>query len=255
MDYQTILFEAKDKIARITLNKPRANIIDIQMLNEMMDAMWKVKLRKDINVVAIDSVGDRFSTGVSLQDHLPDKVEEMLPTFGKLFRMMTWLDQPTVAIVRGFCFAGAMELVGFCDMVIASETAKFDQREIALGGFAPLAVATYNKMMGRKKLMEFILLGETLDAWQAKEFGLVNRVVPDEKLEEEADKVLKRLASFKLRAIKANKRAIYATDCVGFEQSITLGEYIYMNSLARTDDDFEGIRAFLERRDPVWEEE
>ena len=256
MEFENIIFEVADRVAKITINRPPPNIIDIKTLREMIQAMEAVKKRKGIKAVIITGAGNKaFSTGVSVQDHLPDSVEEMIPLFGNFFRTMISLEQPTIAVVNGYCLAGGCEVACFCDMVIASEKSQFAQPEIKLGDFAPLAVAAYPRMMGRKKAFEFLFTGDTVDAREAERIGLVNMVVPEDKLEEEVDRLLKKLTSLSPLAIRASKRALYAGYDVRFEQALAASEDIYLNVCAKSKQGFEGLYAFLEKREPVWDEE
>lgn len=255
MKFENIIFEVADRAAKITINKPPTNIIDVKTLREMIQAMEAVKKGKGIKAVVITGAGNKaFSAGMSIQDHLPDSVEEMIPLFGNLFRTMMSLEPPTLAVVNGYCLGGGCEVACFCDMVIASEGSQFGQPEIKLGVFAPLAVAAYPRMIGRKKAFELLFTGDTIDAREAERIGLVNRVVPQEKLEEEVDRLLKKLTSLSPLVIRASKRALYAGYDVGFEAALAASEDIYLNTCAKSKQGFEGLHAFLEKRDPVWED-
>ena len=254
-NYENIIFEEKDRVAKIILNRPPLNIIDIDTINEMIDAMEVVR-KSNNKVLVITATGEKaFSAGVSVQDHLPDKVQTMIPLFGKIFRTMISLDQPIVAAVRGYALGGGCEVAAFCDVVIASENAKFGQPDITLGNYPPLAVATYPRILGIKKAFEFLITGDTIDAYRAKEIGLVNMVVKDEELEKEVDRFVKKILNKSLVAIKATKRAIYSGYDLGFEEALTVAEYIYLNVLAKSKDGVEGLKAFLEKREPVWMDE
>jgi cyclohexa-1,5-dienecarbonyl-CoA hydratase len=255
MKYENIIFEEKDRLAKIIFNKPPLNIIDINTINEMIDAMESVR-KSNNKALIITGTGEKaFSAGVSVQDHLPDKVETMIPLFGKIFRTMLSLDQPIIAVVRGYVLGGGCEVAAFCDIVIASENAKFGQPDITLGNYPPLAVATYPRILGMKRAFEFLITGETIDATKAKEIGLVNIVAKDEELEKEVDKFIKKILNKSLVAIKATKRAIYSGYDLGFEEALTVAEYIYLNILAKSKDGVEGLKAFLEKREPVWSDE
>jgi len=256
MAFENIVFEVKDWVGKITINRPPSNIMDIKALNEMIQAMEEVKQRQDIKVLIITGAGDRaFSTGVSVKEHLPDTVEEMIPTFGNLFRTMLLLDQPIIAVVKGHCLGGGCEVACFCDIVIASEGAQFGQPEIKLANYAPLAVAAYPRLMGMKKAFEFLLTGDTIDAKEAQRIGLVNIVVPETELEEAVDKFVKKLTAHSMVAIKASKRVIYAGYDVSFEEAMKIAEYTFLNVIAKSKDGVEGLRAFLEKREPVWRNE
>lgn len=255
MNFDNIIFEVKDRVGKIIINRPPPNIIDIKTLYEMIAAMEELN-KGNAKVLIITGAGNRaFSTGVSVQDHLPDKVGEMVPLFGRLFRTMVLLAQPTIAVVRGYCLGGGCEVACFCDLVIAAEGAQFGQPEIRLGDYAPLAIAAYPKIIGKKKAFELLIIGDTIDAGEAERIGLVNKVVAEDKLDETVADFVKKLTDLSLVSIKASKRALYAGYDVTFEKALDISEYIYLNTLAKSKDGMEGLRAFIEKRKPVWQDE
>lgn len=256
MEFENIIFKVEDKVARILINRPPQNIVDIATLQEMLAAMESLERRKDARVLLLSAEGDKaFSTGVSVQDHLADKVDEMIPLFSRAMRAAYHLDIPIVAAVKGYCLGGGCELAVMCDLVVAAESARIGQPEITLGDYAPIGVATYARILGPKKAFELLLLGETLTATKAKELGLVNIVVPDARFAAEVEAVLQKLASMSLVSLKASKRAIYMGMDMGFNEALTMAEYIYLNLLAKSHDGMEGLKAFLEKRKPVWRDE
>jgi len=256
MDFENIVFEVKDRVGRITINKPPSNVIDIKTLHEMIEAMEEVRKSEEIKVLILSGAGDKaFSTGVSVPDHLPDKVDQAIPTFGNLFRTMMSLEQPTIAVVKGYCLGGGCEVACFCDIVIAAEGSKFGQPEIKLAVYAPLAIPAFPRIMGRKKAFEFLLTGDTIDATEAQRLGLVNMVVPQAELEEAVAKFVAKLTAHSLVAIKASKRALYAGYDLPFAEALRISEDIYLNVIAKSRDGVEGLRAFLEKRKPVWSDE
>lgn len=255
MNFENIIFEVKDRVGKIIINRPPPNIIDMKVLYEMIAAMEELN-KGNAKVLIITGAGDKaFSTGVSVQDHLPDKVNETVPLFGKFFRTMASIAQPTIAVVKGYCLGGGCEVACFCDLVIAAEGSQFGQPEIRLGDYAPLAIPAYPKIIGRKKAFELLITGDTIDAREAERIGLVNKVVPKDKLEEEVAGFVKKLTDLSLVSIKASKRALYAGYDVPFEKALDISEYIYLNTLAKSKDGMEGLRAFLEKRKPVWKDE
>ena len=255
MSFENIIFEVKDRVGKIIINRPPPNIIDIKVVYEMIAAMEELN-KGDAKVLIITGAGDKaFSTGVSVQDHLPDKIEETLPLFCKLFRTMASIAQPTIAVVKGYCLGGGSEVACFCDLVIAAEGAQFGQPEIKLGDYAPLGVAAYPKILGRKKSFELLMLGDTITAREAERIGLINKVVAEDQLDDEVAKIVNKFTDLSLVSIKASKRALYAGYDVTFEKALDIAEYIYLNTLAKSKDGMEGLHAFLEKRKPVWKDE
>lgn len=255
MAYQSITLEIKEKVAWLTLNTPPTNIIDIPMTTELVDALEGLKKEPGVKIVVLRGAGEHaFSTGVSVEDHLEDKVDQMIPLFGRTLRAILSLDIPVLSVVRGYCLGGGAELACVCDLVIAAESAKLGQPEIRFGDYAPLAIAAYTKFLGTRRTMDLLLTADTFSAREAQQMGLVSRVFPDSELDAEVEKMVKRISGMSLVALKANKRAILACQDLSFSAALDLSEYIYLNILAKSADGMEGLRAFLEKRKPVWQD-
>lgn len=258
VEFQNIVFEVEDRVGKLIINRPPTNILDIPTLEEVVALLERIRQDEELGrlkALVVTGAGDHaFSTGVSVQDHLPDKVHKMIPLFGKTLRLMIELDQPVIAMVKGYCLGGGCEFACICDFVIAAESAKFGQPEIRFGDYAPLAIALYPRLIGLRQTMELLLTGETLSAEEARRIGLVNKVVPDERLEEETRAFIEKITRYSLVAIKANKRAIYASLDLGFNEALNLIQYIYLNVLVKSHDGIEGLKAFLEKREPVWQD-
>ena len=143
MGYENILYEVKDKVATITINRAPYNVLDIKTMREMNLALQDVKKRqKELAVVVITQAGNKaFSTGVDVRDHTADKMDEMIEVFHGIFRNLATLDVPTLAVVNGFALGGGCEVAVFCDMVIASEKSQFGQPEIKLAVYPSMVVA------------------------------------------------------------------------------------------------------------------
>ena len=204
----------KDGVARITIDKPPVNVLDIPTMKELNSALESVKDDADVNIVVIDGKGKTFSAGVDVKDHTADKVDEMVRVFHQIFRNMAVLEQPTVGVIRGSVLGGGCEVAVFCDMVIASETTKLGQPEIKVGVFPPIAAFIVPRLVGRKKALELLLTGDIIDAQESYRLGLVNQVVPDDKLEEVADAFVSKLSSLSGIVLKLTKKAIYqGVDC------------------------------------------
>jgi cyclohexa-1,5-dienecarbonyl-CoA hydratase len=257
MGYENILYEVKEGIATITINRPPYNVLDIKTMREMNQALEEVKGRqKELKLLVIAQAGDKaFSTGVDVKDHTSDKVDEMIEVFHKIFRIMATLDLPTLAVVNGHALGGGCEVAIFCDMVIASEKSQFGQPEIKLAVYPSMVVAWLYRLIGAKKALEMILTGDSIDAKEAERIGLINLAVPEERLAEEAEKFIKRLADKSPVALKWAKRAVLAGIDLDFEKALQKSETIYKGNLMKTRDANEGLTAFMEKRKPVWKGE
>lgn len=257
MGYENILYEVKEGIATITINRPPYNVLDIKTMREINQALQEVKGgQKDLKLLIITHAGDKaFSTGVDVKDHTPDKMDEMIEVFHRMFRIMVTLDLPTLAVVNGFALGGGCEVVIFCDMVIASEKTQLGQPEIKVGVYPSMVVAWLHRLIGWKKAFEMILTGDSIDAKEAERIGLINRAVPEENLAEEVEKFISRLTDKSSVVLKWAKRAVLAGLDLDFERALQSSEIIYKQALMDTHDANEGLKAFMEKRKPVWKGE
>jgi len=253
MSFRNILYEGVDGVARISINRPPLNILNAETLVELNAALERARDDSSVTVVVITGIGDRaFSAGVDIKDHLPEKVGSTLSVFNKVFYTLESLDKPTVAVVNGVAFGGGCELATACDMIVASETAQFGQPEITVGAIPPVAVALLPKLIGRKKAFELVLTGIVISAAEAKQIGLINRLVPAERLDEAARELVDRLKDKSRVVLRLTRMALRQSLDLDFEKGLEKVTDIYLNLLMRTEDAVEGLKAFLEKRKPQW---
>jgi len=252
--YENILFERGDGIAKITLNHPPVNIMDIPTMREMNHALESLQDDKESKVLLFAATGKAFCAGVDVKDHTVDKVGEMVEVFHRIFRQMWSLDIPTVAAVNGAALGGGCELVTFCDMVIASEKSTFGQPEIQVGVYPPVAAVVFPRLMPHMKAMELLLTGAVVDAREAERLGIVNEVVPVDSFEDSVTSFVGRLTALSGIVLRLTKRAALQGMGLGFEEALGLSEDVYLNQLMKTCDATEGLQAFVEKRKPVWKD-
>ena len=252
MKYKTIVVEEKDLIGRVTFNAPPLNILNIEMMKEINQALKDFQ-RKNLKVLIFNANGKAFSAGVDVSDHTKEKVNEMIQVFHEIFTNLYKINAPTVALVNGAALGGGCEVATFCDIVIASEKSKFGQPEIKVGVFPPVAAAIFPKLMWSKKALELLITGDAIGANEAKELGLVNHILPVENFEDEAEKLItEKLAINSAVVLQLTKRAFLEGATQNYPESIKKIEDIYLNELMKTNDANEGLAAFLEKRQPVW---
>ena len=236
---------------RITLADPPLNILDITMLEELRDAIARV--RPDRHALVIDAQGEKaFSAGASVADHVGEKVAIMLKHFHDCFRLLARLDLVTVALVRGAALGGGCELAMACDFVLASDRAKFGQPEINLGVFPPVAAYQLSRLTSPRKGLELLLTGDALDASAAERAGLVNAVFPAAEFDARADEWLRRLYKQSASSLRFTKRAFRLAQAADFEEKLAAVEGLYLEELMKTSDANEGLAAFMEKRKPAW---
>ncbi len=239
-------------VARLTLARPPLNILTTEMMEELNRALEQLPARSDLRAVVLAAEGKAFSAGVAVEDHLGDRVKPMLEAFHQIFHLLHGLDVPTLAAVQGPALGGGAELATFCDWVIASENATLGQPEVKVGVFPPMAALHYPKRVGEARALQLLLTGEVLPAREAERIGLVDRVVPAEKLEEAVAAALAVLTDKSAVILRLTKRAVREAAGRTFEEALARLEALYQNDLMRTEDAAEGLRAFVEKRPPAW---
>jgi len=251
-EYQTIHCEFGSEVARITLNQPPLNILDLSMLKELEGALTRVHSDLVAKVLVLGHRGKAFSAGVSIQEHTPDKVQEMIEKFHGVFRLLNSLTLPTLALVDGMALGGGCELAIFCDMVIASHRATFGQPEIKVGVFPPVAAVIFPHLIGRNRSLELLLTGDIVEAAEAKALGLINKVFPAQDFNEKAEEFIGKLTARSGPVLKLTKRAVDRALYSGVAEGLTAVEELYLGELMQVEDAQEGLNAYLEKRTPMW---
>jgi len=255
MAYNHIVYENKDKVARITLNTPPSNWLTIVMMKEINEVLLQVKKDPTVQLLVFDHAGDKaFCDGVDVADHTEDKVDEMIEVFHGMFRILAELDVTTIAIVNGRSLGGGCELMSFCDIVIASEKSRIGQPEIAVGVFPPVAAAWFPKIIGLQKTYELLLTGKMINAREAQAIGLVTAVFPVENFKADVEKYLADFLNKSRPVAIWTKKAIRAGLSLDFGQALKASEIIYLKGCMATEDAKEGITAFMEKRKAVWKD-
>ncbi|HVF41796.1 MAG TPA: enoyl-CoA hydratase-related protein [Pyrinomonadaceae bacterium] len=254
MDYQHIRLVIEDRVARVKFSRPPLNVFHIAMMREIGDALEVVAGEREVVAVVFEAAaGARaFSAGVAVEEHVADTIYQMLEAFHHIFRTLEAAAKPAVAVVDGAALGGGCELVAACDIVVASERARFGQPEIKLGVFPPVAAILLPRVIGEKRARELILTGELIDAPEALRLGLVNYGVNSAQLEQKLQEVLSRLRELSASALEATRRALDAGHGWSFDETLRRVENLYLNDLMKTEDAREGVRAFMEKRKPSW---
>lgn len=242
----------ENRTAWVILNRPPLNILNIEMMCEL-DGALKTVMKKCDFLVLKGGGSKGFSGGADVADHTPERVGKMLKVFHAIFRRLAATDCTTVAVVHGVCLGGGMELATFCDFVVATGTAEFGQPEIKLGCFPPVALITLPDLVGLRVATDIILTGRRFGAPEAQLYRLIARVVPDEKLSEAANELLAELSELSPAVLRLTRRTLWRLHAGEFSKRLAAVERIYLTKLIKCRDAQEGVRAFLEKRPPVWE--
>ena len=250
--FASLMFEADPPVARISLRHPPLNVIDVPMMEELAQCLAEIEVRPDISVIVISGGGKAFSAGVDVAAHAPDKVEEMLVKFHAVIRALVATKKVTIAAVHGHCLGGGAELAMVCDIVYTTQSAEWGFPEIKLGCYPPVACTALAALVGQKRAAEFILTGRTIGGEEAAEIGMANRAVSEKGLAGAVDECIGHLRELSPAALALAKKASYAWDSMHFDKGLARAERIYFEELMKTSDAHEGIRAFMEKREPKW---
>lgn len=249
-----------DGVATLTLNRPQArNALSQALMERMIAELDAIASDASVRVVVIAAAGPAFSAGHDLRELRATSDEAfyrtLFATCSRLMLAVTRLPQPTIARVHGVATAAGCQLVASCDLAVASASAKFATPGINIGLFCSTPMVPVSRMIGRKPMMEMLLLGEPVDAAEALRLGLVNRCVPDTALDMALDAAVAELAA-KLAAkssltLRMGKEAFYRQLDMDLESAYAYcSEVMTRNMMA--EDAGEGIDAFLEKRPPRW---
>lgn len=231
---------------RVTLNDPPLNIMDIAMLEELRDALGRVRNDKHALIISANG-GKAFSAGASVQDHVGDRVVAMLQRFHECFRILTKLDIVTVALVNGAALGGGCELALACDFILASDRSKFGQPEINLGVFPPVAAYQLSRQINPRKGLELLLTGDSVEP-----AAIANAVFPAAEFEQRANDWLQKIYKQSASSLRMAKRAFRLAQHADFDERLAQVERLYLEELMKTQDANEGLTAFIEKRKPAW---
>jgi cyclohexa-1,5-dienecarbonyl-CoA hydratase len=252
-NFQDIRLNIDDRVGRITFARPPLNVFNIEMMREITSALGECA-RRDIVAIVFDADKNcrAFSAGVAIEEHVQDTIFQMLDAFHAIFRVLEQIAKPTIAVVDGAALGGGCELVAACDIVIASDRARFGQPEIKLGVFPPVAAVLLPRVIGEKRARELILTGEIIDAMEAARLGLCNHVVPGAHLEPKLLEVLAKLRELSGTSLSFARQALDLGRGRSIEAALEQQENIYLHELMKTEDANEGVKAFMEKRKAVW---
>jgi cyclohexa-1,5-dienecarbonyl-CoA hydratase len=251
-EFERLTVRLEGRVADITLNHPPLNVLDISLMEELASALTEIRTQPQTSVVILRGAGACFSAGVDVAAHAPDTVTAMLEKFHTVVRSLVSIEKVTIAAVHGHCLGGGAELAMVCDLVYTTNDAQWGFPEIRLGCFPPVAATALSVLIGHKRATELILTGRTISGREAAATGLANETVPLDQLAERVNDGARRFAELSPMSLSLAKKAIYLWDGSHFDKGLARAEKIYLSELMKTEDAQEGIRAFLDKREPRW---
>jgi cyclohexa-1,5-dienecarbonyl-CoA hydratase len=242
----------EDGVGTLTLSHPPLNILTRDLLREVREAFERLSGAPGLRVALLRAEGKHFSAGADVGEHLPPAFAQMIPEFMQTIGAVRDFPLPVVAAVRGRCLGGGFELVQGADLIVAGEGASFGQPEIMLGVIPPTACALLPTLCGSGRAAAIAFTGDPLTAAEAERAGLVAKVVPDDRVEDEALALCRRIARHSAAALRVAKRVLRAGETAAREVAFVTAERLYLDDLMGTADAIEGLTSFLEKRSPVW---
>jgi enoyl-CoA hydratase/carnithine racemase len=251
----TVLVHRDGPAVRVTLNRPeKRNALSLELMEELIATLRRVSDEPETRAIVLDANGPAFSAG----HDLGEMVGRDVPFFQRLFDVCTELmesihklPQPVIAKVGGTATAAGCQLVAACDLAVAADTARFATPGVKIGLFCSTPMVPLSRAIGRKRALDMLLTGHPIDAATALDWGLVNRVVPEDALDAEVDALVDAIANSSPLTVGIGKEAFYAQIELDEHRAYDLTKAV-MAMNARADDAQEGMCAFLEKRPPEW---
>lgn len=252
MAYETILVDLEDHISTITLNRPDAlNALNSQLLGELVHALGEADANPKVRCIVITGSPKAFAAGADITEMKDKSFVDMFSSdfFGAEHDAVMRVRKPIIAAVAGYALGGGCELAMMCDFIIAADTAKFGQPEINLGVIAGIGgTQRLTRLVGKSKSMEMHLTGRFMDAEEAERSGLVSRVVPAKKLLEEVRDTARKIAEKSTLTTMAVKEAVNRAEETTLREGMLFEKRLF-HSLFSTEDQDEGMKAFVEKRE------
>jgi len=255
MSYQFITYEEKEQVGVLTLNRPdKRNALGLAFEEEIIGCLKAASDAKSAHAIIIRAVGPVFSAGHDTKEVLNADIEDIRQLFQRSVEMMMLMQsmpQPLIAQVHSLATAAGCQLVAACDLAVASEKARFATPGVKIGFFCSTPAVPLVRAVGRKKALEMLFTGQEIDAQEALACGLINRIAPDDRLEEETWGLARDIAQYSLSVLGLGKQTFY--------QQVNLADqhaYHYAKEMISANavmgDAIEGLTAFFEKRTPVW---
>jgi enoyl-CoA hydratase/carnithine racemase len=250
-----VLVRERGPAAVITLNRPdRRNALSLELIEELLGTLRRVSEQEGVRAIVLEGSGPAFSAGHDLSEMIGRDVgfyQRLFDACTELMECIHRLPQPVIAKVRGIATAAGCQLVAACDLAVAADGAQFATPGVKIGLFCSTPMVPVSRAVGRKRALEMLLTGQPIDAATALDWGLVNRVVPEDALDDEVAALVEAIARSSPLTVGIGKEAFYSQVELDEHRAYDLTKAV-MTMNARADDAQEGMCAFLEKRPPEW---
>jgi enoyl-CoA hydratase/carnithine racemase len=255
MPYDTIIVDREDHVGIIALNRPdHLNTFSTDMARELNQALLELDDDQDVRVVVVKGQGKAFCAGIDISEFHGKTNHEYRQWVGlmeKMAEVIADMKKPVIASAHGYAVANGAGLVAASDLAIAAEGTKLGVHAVNIGLFCMGPAVPLSRSLGRKRSLELLLTGELIDARKAEEWGIINKVVPEDQLESATMALAKKLAEKSPLAVQMGKRAYYGMSDLDYKKALEYSNEMFA-ALCVTEDAKEGVEAFLAKRQPVW---
>jgi enoyl-CoA hydratase/carnithine racemase len=255
MSYQSVIVERKDQVGIIILNRPdQFNTFNTALAQELCKALLELEMDKAVRVVVIKGAGKAFCTGIDISEFHGKTIQEYREWIGLMERalhVIASMKKPVIASAHGYAVANGVGLIAACDLAVVAEGTKLGATAVNVGLFCMGPAVPMSRSLSRKRCLEMVMTGDMIQARDAERWGLVNRVVPLDKLEEETMALANKLAEKSPLALQMGKEAFYGMSDLEYGKALTYTNEVFA-ALCMTEDAKEGVDAFLQKRKPQW---
>lgn len=252
MGYRHIRIEEGERSATLTLARPPSNLLDIDLMEEVNRGLLDLRDRQDVEVLVIRGSGGVFSEGLDPGDHGKERIQRMLQVYTRIFETVRMVDMVSIAAVEGRAWGSGFELALGCNLIVAADSASFRLPEIDRGSVAPIATIVLPRVVPRRRAMEWILTGNEIAVADLKAVGLLNRVYPAARFDEELAGFVGELSAKSGPVLQLAKRAQYEAYYSTYEEALYRVQNLFLRELMELEDAEEGVRAHREGREPRW---
>jgi len=252
MEYRNLKIELRHPVATMTLHRPPRNLLDIDMIEEIADALLAIRGDSAIEILILRGAEGNFSEGLDLREHVKSRLQRLVQVYSRVFETLRMMDVVSIAAIEGNAFGGGFELALGCNLIVAAENARFALPEVRHGIFPPIACIILPRVVPRRRAMEWILTGNEISAARLQEDGLINRLFPPQEFEAGLEAFVAELARNSGPVLQLAKRAQYEAYYSTYEEALYKVQNLYLRDLMELQDAEEGLRAYREGREAVW---
>lgn len=252
MDYRNLQIEIRHPVATMTLHRPPRNLLDIDMIEEIADALLRIRNDAAVEVLVVRGAGGNFCEGLDLREHVKNRLQRLIQVYSRVFETLRMMDVVSIAAIEGNALGGGFELALGCNLIVAAADARFALPEVRHGIFPPIACIILPRVTPRRRAMEWILTGNDITAVQLERDGLINRLFSPAEFDAGLAAFVDELARSSGPVLQLAKKAQYEAYYSTYEEALYKVQNLYLRDLMELQDAEEGLRAYREGREAVW---